>query len=69
MVDTTGGTKSLVFSQICDLEVGEISTGILDEISEDALVVVADKDHFTDAGNLGNSLEVVPNNGMSGNLE
>lgn len=42
MVETTGGTKGLVFSQVLDGKVGVGNGGILDEVAEDGLVIVAD---------------------------
>jgi hypothetical protein len=50
-------------------ELGELLAGVFDEITEDRFIVVADQDDFTDIGDLGESLEAVIDNGVTGNFE
>lgn len=42
---------------------------ILDEVAEDGLVVVTDKEDFGDLGYSGNSIEAVLDNGFAGDFE
>lgn len=43
--------------------------GVLDEVAEDGLVVVANEEDFGDLGYSGDSVEAVLDNGLAGNLE
>lgn len=42
MVQTASGTQGSVFAQVADRDVGVFAVGVLDEVAEDGLVVVAD---------------------------
>lgn len=70
MVNTTSRAKRLIFSQVGDLEVGKISTGVFDEIPEYTLIVVADEyDLLKGTSELSKGTQIVPDNRMAGDLE
>jgi hypothetical protein len=43
--------------------------GVLDEVAEDGLVVVADEEDFGDLGDSGDSIEAVLDDGLAGHFE
>jgi len=69
VVKTTGGAQGSVLAQVADGDVGVFAVGILDEIAEDGLVVVADKEDFGDLGDSGDGIEAVLDNGLAGDFE
>lgn len=69
MIETSCRAKRRVFTQVLNSELGELLAGVFDEITEDRFIVVADQDDFTDIGDLGESLEAVIDNGVTGNFE
>lgn len=69
VVQATGSAKSLVFSQVFDGEIGEGGGGILEEVAEDGLVVVADEVYLVDRGDLGDGGQAVVDNGVTGDIE
>lgn len=52
-----------------DAELGVVLGGVFDELAEDGLVVVSDQDHFADVGNLGDGLQAVTEDGVTGDFE
>ena len=69
MVKTTGGAECLVFAQVGDFELGEFPRRVLDEVTEDVFLVVADQDDFLDVVDLADGLEAVPDDGVAGHIE
>lgn len=69
MVESSSSAESLVFAEVlyADLWVG--TRAVLDEIAEDALVVVADDEDFADLGDFGDCLEAVFDDGVSCDFE
>jgi hypothetical protein len=49
--------------------VGVCAVGVLDEVAEDSLVVVADEEDFGDLGDSGDSIEAVLDDGLAGHFE
>lgn len=52
-----------------DAELGVVLGGVFDELAEDGLVVVSDQNHFADVGDLGDGLQTVTENGVTGDFE
>lgn len=69
VVQAAGGAKSLVFSQVFDGEVGEGGGGILEEVTEDRLVIVADEVDLVNGGDLGDGGQAVVDDGVTGDIE
>lgn len=69
VVESSGSSQSLVFSKVYDLDLWELFRSILDKVVEDRFVVVTDHADFLDVGNLCDSGEAMPDNGMSSNFE
>lgn len=46
-----------------------LAVGVLDEVTEDGLVVVADKEDFGDLGDSSDGIEAVLDNGLAGDFE
>lgn len=59
MVETAGRSQSLVLAQVLDADVRVGSRAVLDEVAENALVVVANDEDFADLLNTCNSSEAV----------
>ena len=53
VVQAAGGAQRLVLAQVLDAQAGELGRGVLDEVAEDGLVVVADQVDLLDRGYLG----------------
>lgn len=47
----------------------EFLSGVLDEVSEDALIIVADEDYLLDTVDLSDSGQVVPDDRVACNIE
>lgn len=69
MVETSCGTQGLIFPKILDTELGEFFGGVFDEIPENGFVVVPYKNNFSNTGDLGNSSQAVPDDGMTGDFK
>jgi hypothetical protein len=69
MVQTTSGTECLILSQVLDAQIGKLLAGVLDEVSEDGLIVVADQDDFAESRNLRKGFEAVVDNRMTGDFK
>jgi hypothetical protein len=59
----------LVFSEVFDADVGEIFRGVLNEVPEDGLVVVANDEDFLDLGDFGNCCKAVLDYRVASNRE
>jgi hypothetical protein len=59
----------LVFSEVFNTDVGEIFRGVLNEVSEDGLVVVANDENFLDLRDFGNCCKAVLNYRVARNRE
>jgi len=69
VVESSGCSQSLVFSQVNDLDLWEFFRGIFNELAEDSLVVVSDYAYFLNGGDLCDGGETVPDNGMASDIE
>jgi len=69
VVEAASGAEGLVLSKVLDGQVGELVAGILDEVSEDRLVVVTDHDNLLDGRDLGDRREAVPDDGVTCDIE
>jgi hypothetical protein len=69
VVETSGGTEGGVFTEVADLEAGELGGPLPDRSGEDSLVVVSDKDNLLDRGDLGDGAERVPDQGVAGDFK
>ena len=71
MVEAAGGAEGLVLAQVADGDLGELLGGVLDEVAEDGLVVVADDVDLLDllVGDAGDGREAVPDDGVAGDFE
>lgn len=69
VVETASGSQRGVFSQVLDLQLRELLGRVLDEITEDGLVIVTDQNNFPESRNLRNSLEAMVDDGVAGDLE
>lgn len=69
VIETTSRAECLVLPQVLDFELWEFLAGIFDEVFEHALIIIANEDDFFDAIDLGNGLEIVPNDGMARNIK
>lgn len=69
MVQAAGGAQGLVLAQVLDGEVGEVGGGILDEVAEDGLVVVADEVDLVYGGDFGDGGQAVVDDGVAGDVE
>mgnify|MGYP007054560879 CR=1 FL=1 len=69
VIQSTGGAQRRVLAQVQDAELGELLGGVLDEVAEDGLIVVADQDDLAEAGDIGKGLEAVVDDGVTGDFE
>lgn len=71
VVETTSRSKSLVLAQVLDGDGGELLGGVLDEIAEDGLVVVADNVDLLDllVGDASDGRQAVPDDRVTGDFE
>lgn len=71
VVETTCSAKSLVLAEVLDGETGEFKGGILDEVLEDLLLVVADDVHLLEVlgGELAEGGDAVPDDWVAGDLK
>lgn len=69
MIETTCSAKSLIFSEILDLDLRKLSGRVLDQISEDVFFVIANEDDFLDLWDLGNGFEAVPDNWVARDIK
>lgn len=68
MVEPACRSECLVLAKVLDGEFWELDRPFLDEWLEDRFVIVTNENDFFN-GRLLESLEVVPNNGMTGDFE
>lgn len=69
MVKSASGSQGLIFSEVFDGELWVIERPPLDVWGEDRLVIVTDENDLLNSGRLCESFEVVPNDGMSSDVE
>jgi hypothetical protein len=69
VVEASCRAQGLVLAQVADGDVRVRAGGVLDEIAEDRLVVVADDEDLADLRDLCNRGEAVRNDWVPGNLE
>lgn len=69
MVKSTSSAQGLIFSKILNFELGKFSRTIFDEVPEDTFIVVSNQDDFFDTINFLECLQIVPDNGMTSNIE
>lgn len=69
MVQAAGGAQCLVFTQVSQVDAGELPGRVLDEVAEDGLVVVADDVDLLDLLDARNGVEAVPDDGVASNVE
>lgn len=71
VVETTSGTERLVLAEVLDGDGGELLGGVLDEVAEDRLIVVANDVDLLDllVRDAGDGAEAVPDDGVTGDLE
>jgi hypothetical protein len=71
VVQTTSGAESFVLAEILDGDRRELFGGVLDEVTEDRLVVVTDDVDLLDllVGDAGDRAEAVPDDGVTGDFE
>lgn len=69
VVETTGGAEGLILAEVLDGEVREFGGGLLDEVFEHALVVVADHADLLDRGYFGNGGQTMPDDGVACDIE
>lgn len=69
MVQATGGAQRLVLSQVLDGKVGELGRRILDKVTEDGLVVVANQVDLVDRRDGADGSQAVPDDGVAGDIE
>jgi hypothetical protein len=70
VVEASGGAEGLVLAEVLDGgEDGELLGGVLDEVAEDGLVVVADDVDVVDGADGGDGREAVPDDGVAGDFE
>lgn len=65
VVQTASGAQGLVLAEVLDGQVGEGVGGILDEVLENSLVIVANHDDLLDRRHLGDGRKAVPDNGVT----
>lgn len=70
VIQSTSRTQSLVLAQVFDRSKGgELLGGVLDEVAEDGLVVVADDADVVDGADGSDGGEAVPDDGVTGDFE
>ena len=69
MVQTTGGAERLVLAEVFDRDVRVGAGAVLDEITEDGLIVVADNKDLADGRDLSDGGEAVGDDGVAGDFE
>lgn len=71
VVETASGTERLVLAEVLDGDGGELLGGVLDEVAEDGLIVVANDVDLLDllVRDAGDGAEAVPDDGVAGDLE
>ena len=69
MVEAACRAERLVLAQVFDGQLGELAAGVIDEVAEDGLVVVADHAHLLDVGHFGNGGQAVPDDGVACDVE
>jgi len=67
--EPTSSSERLIFAQIADGDLRVFFCGILDERTEDGLVVVPNNEDFLDVADFGNCAEAVLDDGVTGDLE
>ena len=69
MVQAASGAQGLVLAEVLDGDVRVGAVGVLDEVAEDRLVVVADDEDLADLGDFGDGGEAVLDYRVAGDLE
>lgn len=69
VVEAAGGAKGLVLAKVFDGELGEGGGGVLEEIAEDGLVVVADEVDFVNGGDFGDGGQAMVDDRVAGDIE
>ena len=69
MIEATGCTECLVLTEVLDGDVWVGAGGVLDEVAEDGLVVVADDEDLADLRDFGYCGKAVLDDGVAGNFE
>ena len=69
MIEAAGSTQGLVFAKVLYTDLGQFSSGILDEVTEYIFFVVANEDDFSNARNFGNGAKTVPDYRMTCDIE
>ena len=70
VVEATCGTEGLILAEVLDGgEDGEFLAGVLDEVAEDGLVVIADDVDILDGANGCDGGDAVPDDGVAGDFE
>ena len=69
MVQPARGSQGLVLAQVLNRDVGVCAVGVLDEVAEDGLVVVADDEDLADLGDFGDGGEAVLDDRVAGDFE
>ena len=69
MVETASGTQGLIFAQILNAQVWEFFAGILDEVAEDAFVVVSNENDLAKTRDFGDSFERVGDDRVPGDFK
>ena len=69
MVEAAGSSQRSIFTKVLDSELGKLLDGVLDEVSEDGFVIVADQNDFSNIWDLRKGFEAVTNDGVAGDIE
>lgn len=69
VVQAASGSQGLVLAEVLDRDVRVGAVGVLDEVAEDGLVVVADDEDLADLGDLGDGGEAVLDYRVAGDFE
>lgn len=69
VVEAAGSSQRSIFTKVLDSELGKLLDGVLDEVSEDGFVIVADQNDFSNIWDLRKGFEAVTNDGVAGDIE
>jgi hypothetical protein len=69
VVESSSRAQRGVLAEVLDAELGKLLDGVLDEVAENRLIVVADEDYFADIGDFRQRFQAVANNGVTGDVE
>lgn len=64
VVEAAGSSQGSILAQVADIDVGELSFRIPDEVAHDRILIKANQDDLGKTGHTGQSCKRVPNHGL-----